>query len=101
MAVGTAVSPGSSSASTCSGERTLMCPAMVGLRLVGWSPGLHPRRGRPALGRGHQGERGGTVDRLAHYVGMAGVARRLLDEVQEHPADRPGVEVIGEPRDAL
>ena len=64
-------------------------------------PGLEPRRRRPALGRGHERERGRAVDRLADDVGVAGMTGGLADEMHEHPPYRPRVEVVGVPRHAL
>ena len=48
-------------------------------------PRAQPRRLRPTLGGGHQRKHGRAVDRLAHDVGVARVARGLGGDVQEHP----------------
>ena len=69
--------------------------------VAGGLPRLHPGAGGPALGGGHDGVGGTTVDRFADQVGVAGVAGDLLDDVQEDPAHRPGVEVLRVPRHAL
>ena len=58
------------------------------------SHGCDPRRRRPALGPGHERERGRAVDRLADDVGVARVAGGLGDEVHQHPPYRPGVEIV-------
>jgi hypothetical protein len=58
-------------------------------------PGLHPVGRGPTFDRGHQWERGRAVDHLAHDVGMPRVARGFGDHVQQDPAHRPRVDIIG------
>ena len=77
--------------------RATSCSPPTGRR-GGRLPGLQPVGGRPALGGCHQLERRGAVEVLADDVGVARVPGGLLDQVQQHPAHRPGVDVVGEPR---
>src|SRR6185312_4738144 len=63
------------------------------------SPRLHPPLDRPALEPGDQLIHRGAVDGLADDVGVTGVPRQLVDHVQDHPAHRPGILVLREPRD--
>ena len=79
-------------------HRSQMCEGRE-LAAAGW-PGIDgpaPRgdraSGRPLLNRGHERERRRSVDRLADEIGVAGVARRLLDEVEQHPPHRPCIDI--------
>jgi len=64
----------------------------------GRSPGLEPLGLRPALPAGDKLVHRRAVDSLSDDVGVAGVARKLLHEVERDPAHRPALDVLGEPR---
>src|SRR3954471_7853160 len=61
-------------------------------------PWLHEVVGRPLLRRGEQRDRRRAVERLADDVGVPGMPCGLFDQVQEHPANGPGLNILRKPR---
>src|ERR1700722_16618256 len=60
-------------------------------------PRLEPRRRRPPFCRRHDRKTGATVYCFAHDVRVPRVACRLLDQMQDHPPQRPCVDIFREP----
>ena len=70
-------------------------------RLAGFSHGCSQSvAGQPSAAAMSGNAVAPSID-FAHDVGVAGVARGLGDQVQQHPPHRPRVDVVGVPRDSL
>ena len=76
---------------------TQRAPCQLGAASQGWSKGV----GGPAFYRSQKREGGGAIQRFADDVSMTCVSCRLFAEMEQDPADRPGVNIAGEPWNIL
>jgi hypothetical protein len=62
---------------------------------------LEPGGGWPTLRCRHQRKSSSAIQRFTDDVGVTGVARRLFDQMQENPPNRPGIDILGKPGNVL